>query len=196
MTARYRTDRLLSLDLELTCDDPSPQGWKAEIIQLGVVELDTVKLAITRSASYLVRPTDWNGITPFCTKLTGISKDSVKRQGRPFPEALATFRRTFGPGAKTIIGWGRDEVDIANACAMHGIPNPLEAGSYINIASVFRMLIGHPHNARMGLEDAMECLGLAWPGRQHDALVDATATAMVWCQIAQRVRAFDRDSSA
>jgi len=54
---------------------------------------------------------------------------------------------------------------------------------------LFRMLIANPCSSKMGLEDAMDCLGLAWPGRQHDALVDATATAMVWREMAIRMRA-------
>jgi len=71
MTApRYRTDRMLFIDLELTTDEPPPPGWKSEIIQLGVAELDTDTLEVGRTAAYLVRhhavlhPTDWNQPRP------------------------------------------------------------------------------------------------------------------------------------
>jgi len=188
MTApRYRTDRMLFIDLELTTDEPPPPGWKSEIIQLGVAELDTDTLEVGRTAAYLVRPKNWGGITPFCTQLTGISRDQVKANGRPWNEVVATFTRAFGPGAKTVIGWGRDDLDIAVACEEYGVENPVT--NYVNIAVLFRMLIGNPRTTRMGLEDAMRVLGLEWPGRQHDALVDATATAMVWREMCVKMRA-------
>jgi inhibitor of KinA sporulation pathway (predicted exonuclease) len=184
---RSTPSRILAIDLELTCDEPTPPDWKAEIIQLGVVELDTVSLEIGRTADWLARPRNWDGITPFCTSLTGITRDAVKDKGRPWPEVAATFRNTFGPANKVVLGWGRDDIDIAATCADYSIADPMAGCDYVNVAQLYRMLMGSG-SAKVGLEDAMDNLSLQWPGRQHDALVDARATAIVWAAMARRLR--------
>ena len=153
-------------------------------------------MTITRRTSYLVRPRNWAGITPFCTTLTGITVEQVKAKGRPWPEVARTIINVFGPGAKVVVGWGRDDVDIAVACEAYGIDNPLMGGGggYLNIASVIRILLGADRSGKMGLAEAMVALGLEWPGRQHDALVDAEATAMVWIAMAKAMRGVSTDN--
>jgi inhibitor of KinA sporulation pathway (predicted exonuclease) len=74
------------IDLEATCDyDPHPivdPALNAEIIEFPWVVLDTESLEVIHEERYYVRPDRLEGVTPYCTGLTGISKETVANSTR------------------------------------------------------------------------------------------------------------------
>ncbi|HEV7367563.1 exonuclease domain-containing protein [Arenibaculum sp.] len=104
----YRTDRLLVVDLELTCwDAPGPPpGEQADIIEIGIAEIDNETLEIARAGRYLVRPAR-SAVSPFCTGLTGIAPEELKRSARPFPEVRNAIVSDWAPRHKTWTAWGQ-----------------------------------------------------------------------------------------
>ncbi len=187
MRDAYRSDRLLVVDLELTCWDASepPAGQVPEPIEIGVVEIDTKALGITRSGRWLVRPRR-SELSPFCTALTGISAEEIGRQGRPFPEVCHAVAHGFGTARKTWAAWGLDILPLAEAARVHGTSSPF-SGSFLDLAQLFGMLAGT--SRRIGLEDALSALGCPFEGRRHSALDDARNAARVYLEIARRLRA-------
>lgn len=181
---RLRTDRLLVIDLELTCwpGDPPP-GHVAEIVEIGIVEVDTSTLEITRSGRYLVRPYR-SEVSAFCIDLTGLTTADL-RTARPFAEVANTIRKDFGTQSKTWCAWGTDNDAIDRDCEATGAQNPFSA-SYINLGHLWGLMTGTRH--RVALEDALSAARIELVGRLHSALDDATNTARLWIELSRSVR--------
>ncbi len=186
MRDSYRSDRLLVVDVELTCwETPEPPaGQIPEPIELAVVELDTKALRVARTGRWLLRPAR-SAVSPFCTELTGIEPGDLARRGRPFDEVARAVARDFGTARKTWASWGLDVVPLEAAAVRHGSPSPFGA-SFLDLAHLFGMLAGT--SRRIGLEDALAALGLVFEGRRHSALDDARNAARVYLDIARRLR--------
>ena len=174
--ARVRLDRMVVLDLEETCwDGEPPAGERAEIIEIGIAEvLLDGPARIGRTASLTVRPR-FSRISPFCTRLTGITPEAARR-GRPLGEAVATVRQEFGGAGKTWAAWGRDDIPLARDCAAVGVAPPAHGG-FVDIGALWAMLSGAERAE--GLKAALESLGLVFDGTQHRALDDAVNAARV-----------------
>jgi inhibitor of KinA sporulation pathway (predicted exonuclease) len=182
--SKLRRNRSLYLDCELTCWEGSPPaGMYPEIIQLGIVEVDTENLSITRKAAYYVRP-ELSTVSEYCTNLTGITQRHVDRQGRPFYEVYASMTKKFGTGTKVCFTWGDDESAIKEASAVDGL---LPRFNFINLSVIFALEMGI-ENA-LSLEDAINVTGGVFVGRAHDALVDAENTAELHMAMMLRTRA-------
>ena len=81
------------IDFEATCDfSPQPLVTveNSEIIEFPWVVLDTVTLEIVYERQIYVRPDYMDGITNYCTRLTGIKKEDCLN-GVPLRQAVAIF---------------------------------------------------------------------------------------------------------
>lgn len=185
MSRRIKLDRLLVVDLEMTCwDGAPPPGQVPEIIQIGVVEIDTSVLSIVRSDEYSVKP-QHSLISEYCTKLTGITPQANKKACRPFPEVANTIRKRFGPADKVWCAWGRDDLALADAQTAHR-SLPVFPGQFLNL-SLFISLIS-PEKRRIGVTDALALFGRDFEGRPHGALADALNTARIAMIILDAIR--------
>jgi inhibitor of KinA sporulation pathway (predicted exonuclease) len=166
-----RKDRTLYLDLELTCDDGllDPQHVP-DIIQIGIVEVDTQALEITREANYYVKTV--RPITAYCTNLTGITPELLKREGRPTLEVLNSLKKKFGPANKVTYAWGDDAVALASACTLHGVDYFF---NFVNLATEFGIISGQKES--LSLSAALSTLNSVFVGSPHNALDDARNTA-------------------
>jgi inhibitor of KinA sporulation pathway (predicted exonuclease) len=184
--ARIRRDRALYLDLEMTCweDGVVPEGFYAEIIQIGIVEVDTVSLKLTREGSYYVQPTV-SPVSEYCTQLTGITQRHVDRQGRPFYEVLNSIERKYGPKNKACFVWGDDQKAIEMTCDADEIVSPF--AHFMNLSLIFGIEMGVKESK--SLPDALTQMHDFFTGRQHDALVDAKNTANLHIAMMRRMRA-------
>jgi inhibitor of KinA sporulation pathway (predicted exonuclease) len=181
--SKLRRDRALYLDLEMTCwEGVSPDGMFPEIIQLGIVEVDTEELTVTRKAAYYVRP-DISSVSEYCTKLTGITQRHVDRQGRPFYEVYAAITKKFGVTTKACFTWGDDERAVKEAMAIDGL---LPRFHFINLSVLFALEMGI--EKALSLEAALAVMGTPFVGRAHDALVDAENTAELHMAMMRRTR--------
>lgn len=181
MGKHLSTERALYFDCELTCwEGAPPAGESPEIIEIGLVEADVLKLEITRKVRYYVRPLR-SRVSEFCTSLTGITQRILDKQGRRLGERLHSLQK-FGPGSKLCFTWGDDEDFLRWSC-MPG-------------TSPFRKMsdLGLRHQMETGLakaaslEAALAGAGLQFQGTPHRALVDAENTAIFHLDMIRKVR--------
>lgn len=184
--SNLRTGRALFIDVEMACwDGPNPAGMRNEIIEFGLVEVDTQKLVVLREGQYLVQPVAAE-ISAYCTTLTGISAEEVSRDGRPLGEVVRTMARHFGPARKPLLAWGDDWRCVQQDCEEVGCENPFPREAFTNIGHVGSLLWSGA--GRLGLDAARSLLGLEPPNGRHRALVDARATAHLYIAFATMAR--------
>jgi inhibitor of KinA sporulation pathway (predicted exonuclease) len=175
-------NRMLFVDVELTCwEGEPPAGERSEVIAFGIVDLRTDELKIRREKMYLVRP-QASAISPFCSTLTGITPKEADA-APPLPEVVRTIRKTFGQS--DWCAWGRDDALIGESCARTGAELPF-LGGFHDMAAQVRGLLGLTY--RLGLDEALQRLGLDWEGPPHEALADARNLARLFVALAQRLR--------
>lgn len=181
--------RVLVLDLEMQCWlGPPPEGLANDIIQIGIVELDLEALAPCRERCLYIRPQRCE-ISPFCTELTGITPEIIRKHGRRFGEALNTIIKEFGPGNKLCLTWGKDRRAIERACLEAEVLNPFD---FVDLSSFYAAAQGAKRN--VSIEDALKSYGLSFVGRAHDALVDARNTGEVYLEMLRRFRDYEGES--
>lgn len=186
MSTSLRLDRLLFVDLELTCWKGAPPfGEESEIIEIGLAEVDPAALAITRSGRYLVRPKT-SRVSDFCAELTGISQDDVRRRGRPLAEVFGSLRKDWGTARKAWYAWGADRILLDEAVARQGLEGHPFSPGFFDLAQMYATLRGCP--SRVSLEDAMAREGLEEQGPRHSGEVDAIDAARVWMTLARCLR--------
>lgn len=185
-TNKTRRDRYLILDLECACwEDEVPEGMRNDIISVGLVEIDTRQREIVREAEYFIRPRN-AVISEFCTSLTGITTEHLRKHGRPFPEVMRSLHKEFGVGNKVWMAWGDDRDVLRSDCRHHRIEMPF-SDDYVNLSAVLGFAFGR--HKKFGLRRAMQAVGLEFEGRQHSALADARNTARLWMTVARTMSA-------
>lgn len=181
-----RRDRILFVDVEMTCwDGPPPLGESPEIIEFGLAEVDVSTLEVTRSVSLLVRPAR-SRVSAYCEALTGISEKSLRAKGRPLREVVATMRKNWGTGSKAWMAWGSDRRAVDRDCAAVDVDTPFSA-SFHDLGLQFGLMLGS--SGGIGLEDAIGLLGVERHGNAHSGEGDAVTTAIAWIAMAREARA-------
>lgn len=182
MAAMTNFNRLLCVDLEMTCwEGAPPEGEVAEMIALGIVDLRTDSLEIRREKLYLIKP-QLSRISPFCSTLTGITPKEVER-APPLPDVLRSVRKTFAQG--DWCAWGHDDELIRACCDRSGAAFPFP-GRFHDLAAQVRLLFGLTY--RLGLDEALARFGLDFEGQPHDALADARNLARLHMEISRHLR--------
>jgi Inhibitor of the KinA pathway to sporulation, predicted exonuclease len=181
-----RDDRILFIDVEMTCwSGAPPEGQRSEVIEIGVAELDLDTLEVVRSQSYLVQPV-FSRISEYCTELTGIAVDDVRRRGRPLKEVASRLQKDFGTRSKQWLSWGPDRRALERDFAEKGIPFCFSA-AFVDMGLEFKHSLGQSRS--IGLTRAMQLYGLERTGRIHSGEGDAIDTALLWAEMARRRRA-------
>lgn len=187
MAGRTRLDRLVVIDLEMTCweADPPP-GQQSDVISIGAVELvlDEQEPRLGRTFERLVKP-ERSDVSDFCTRLTGLTP-AMLRRAPSFIEACSALNRTLGGSSKSWGGWGDDRTALLEGAARHGITPPLE-GPYIDLGALWGMLMGAQRS--IGLRQALSMQGLEFDGTPHRALSDAVNAARIVSGVATTLRA-------
>lgn len=182
---KVRRDRILFLDVEMTCwEGPAPEGQVQEIIEFGLAEVDVPSLALVRTASFLVRP-ESSTVSPFCERLTGITAERLKKEGRWLSEVLATMKKEFGTQSKAWMSWGADRRAVMADCERKSAPNPFSE-AFHDVGMQFSLMTGA--SASVGMQEAAAMLGVALEGRHHSGVDDAAQTAHIWMELAARLR--------
>lgn len=182
---RVRRDRILFVDLELTCwEDSPPPGEFPEIIEIGLAEVDAEALVVTRTGSCLVRP-EHSSVSAYCERLTGLSAERLRRHGRPLREAFASMRREWGTASKPWMAWGSDRRAVLADCERKRCADPF-SDSFHDIGMQFTLLAGF--RAGVGLRQASRLLGVPCEGREHSGMDDAAQAALAWTALARIVR--------
>lgn len=185
---------MLVVDLECTCGlgVPNEQAIQ-EIIEVGMSRIDAAGSDPSPGVSYYVRPVT-TPINKFCTRLTGITPDTVK--GRPiFEDAVIELKAIVrSHGSTAWASWGEfDHQAIERQCERLGVPNPFEGVVHVNLKPLLSPIISRltgvalPRGAHagIGLKSALKMLGMEFAGRPHSGADDAYNAARI-CSHVQR----------
>ena len=174
---RIKQNRILFVDLELTCwEGEPPSGESPEIIRIAVVEKRTDKIPREgRSTDLMVRPVR-SHVSEYCTQLTGITPEDARR-GRPFTEVCAGLRRDFGSVSTTWAAWGDDRTVLEEHCIREKCNMPF-AGPYIDVGTLWSLITGA--SSSTGLISALKQAGMEFEGIPHRPLDDALNAARIF----------------
>jgi inhibitor of KinA sporulation pathway (predicted exonuclease) len=179
-------DNLLIIDFEATCEDPPPEGYHFQIIEIGAAwvspsgeVLDTFETLLRADQA----------LSAFCTELTTITQ-AQSDSGLSFPEAsiaLAEFASRFPSGTWASWGFG-DRKMIERDSAYHGVKNPLEGWAHRNLKLEYHEAKPKKRKQKQhaGMRRAMIELGIELDGAHHRALPDVLNIAKVFAERARR----------
>lgn len=183
----------LVIDFEATCwsSRPSPPS---EIIEFPAVLLDSQTFSVLPDPFHeYVQPIEEPHLSPFCRELTGITQQQVEASP-PLGSVLLSFsswlRRQIAkynlsfaaesrPGAENlcaVVTWTDWDLNICldKECSRKQLRKPSCLEAWVDIKCIYSKFYGRKPQ---GLNGALQQLGLAFEGRQHSGLCDATNTA-------------------
>jgi len=148
-------------------------GEFREVVQIGAVKLDADSFSPLAEFDVLVRPRINSVLSPYFQNLTGITGESVARQGVDFAAAYARFLEFAGEGP--IAAFGHDERVLEDNIRLYGMKGA-------RALPVFHDLRGWFAVQGMDLRGMLSCdvgpaLGLPFAGQTHNALNDARSIA-------------------
>ena len=126
--------------------------------------------------SIIVKP-QYSKINDFCTKLTSLTPEFVKKYGLDFPSACNRLRKYFGPKNRIWASWGDyDRRMFSDQCNQTAVKYPFGA-THWNIKSIHG--IKNKLQREIGLGSAVRMAGLEFEGSAHRGVDDAYNTARV-----------------
>ncbi len=174
--------RIIVVDIEATCwETREEQGDRPnEIIEIGICELNLRTLEIIEPDSYVVKPR-FTDVSPFCTQLTGWTKEQIN-EGGDIADTLKAIREDYGFDRDTLwCSYGEfDRIKLgaegrASVGGLYGIhrnDNPFaRARSHLNIKTLFALRRGLRDEVAM--DKALNIAKLNLVGRHHNGADDA-----------------------
>ncbi|MEI9991059.1 MAG: 3'-5' exonuclease [Rhizomicrobium sp.] len=166
-------------DLEFTAWEGSMRhrwlrpGEFKEVVQIGAVKVDPLSLAVRDTFSVFVRPRINPRLSPYLERLTGITTQILREQGRDFADAYEAFL-DFAGGA-VCAAFGRDEVVFEENRRLYGLGAPARTPEFRDL---------HPWFRANGIDtcglhscDIGPSLGVPFEGQPHNALADSLSVA-------------------
>lgn len=183
---------LIIIDFEATCDfapNPLVRFDTSEIIEFPWVVLDTITGNIVHENRFYIKPDLMDGVTNYCTNLTGITKDQCKK-GISLKSAIQkfdTFIREklfpFGENNFRIVTdsiWDL-QVQLREECRRKNIPLEWWYADYFDLREEFRHF--YPWfgflKRNPPLYIMLNAFGLEFIGRHHSGLDDCKSIAQV-----------------
>ena len=169
-----RMDQIVVIDVESTCwSAQPPAGQTSEIIEIGVCTLDIASGNRLQRRDILVRP-ERSSVSTFCTQLTTLTQDRVE-EGILFADACSVLKEKYLTRERVWASYGDyDRTMFSSQCEALGIDYPF-GKRHINIKTLFALIHALPHE--IGMDAALEMLGLPLEGTHHRADDDAWNTA-------------------
>ncbi|MGL5348044.1 MAG: exonuclease domain-containing protein [Peptostreptococcaceae bacterium] len=153
-----------------------------EIIQIGAIKLDSHFNMIDTFNSY-VKPEIYKQIHPFVSKMTSITLDTVK-DAPSFPQVYKEFKKFIGSKKPILCVWGTGDLkELYRNITFYDLPFKTLPKSYINIQHYASIYFNNPAGKSIGLQNAIQVLGLEQDKSYHNALNDAYYTAQVFIKI-------------
>lgn len=157
-------------------------GEFREVVQIGAVKLDADSFAPLAEFDVLVRPRINSVLSPYFQKLTGITGESVARQGMDFAAAYARFLEFAGEGP--IAAFGHDERVLEDNIRLYGMKGARALPVFYDLRGWFAVQGMDPRG--MLSCDVGPALGLPFAGQTHNALNDARSIAGAMQAMASR----------
>jgi len=178
----------VAMDLEATCDycpNPKVTSRTAEIIEFPWIVIDTVTLEIINERQIYVRPDDIEGVTSYATKLTGISKEMLRKKGN-LNSAIAQFEEfvkenNFQSDFRIVTDGIWDlQVQLYKETQEKGIKTDWYFRDYFDLKAEFvKFLPWFPQTYRPRLNDMLRALNLPFIGKPHKGLDDSKNIAQI-----------------
>ena len=180
-------DYFLVLDFEATCEDKTKMKPQ-EIIEFPVLKVNAQTMTVESTFHTYVQPTAHPVLTPFCTKLTGITQEMV--DGQPvLEEVLKEFHKwmsTSGlldPGVNccfvTCGDWDLKTM-LPSQCKHFRLPIPHYFRRWVNVKRIFEAATGQKAKGMVGM---LEYLGLQLEGRHHSWIDDSRNIARILAKL-------------
>ncbi len=157
-----------------TWEGAQERDWKGpgefrEIIQIGALRVSGPNFLEKGQFLIHVKPKANPMLSEYCKALTGITQDTIDREGISFPKAIASFFQWSQHD--TLHCYGKDSSVLKENCALHGIPFPFGDDRFVNIREIVR---GYGVDDTKYMSSTLvEAFGGAITRRGHDALNDA-----------------------
>jgi inhibitor of KinA sporulation pathway (predicted exonuclease) len=164
----------LVYDLEFTAWEGSMAnrwlrpGEFTELVQIGAVRVNAETFAVEAEMDVLVRPRINPVLSDYFTKLTGITNDDVAMHGIDFADAYRAFLEFAG--SCTTMAFGTDNLIFEDNIRLYGLRRVGALPPFINLRPWFNA--NGIATAKLHSCDVGPALGIAFEGRQHNALAD------------------------
>jgi len=179
--------RLLVIDIESTCWEPpntKPHNEIQEIIEVGIAEVDIKELRIIHNEGLLVKPA-LSKVSAFCTKLTTLTQEQVDK-GISYKEVCNQLERVYNSPNVTWASWGDfDRKQFQKDSNIKTVRYPF-GPRHINIKNLFSVIYGL--DKELGLDAALEYLGMKLEGTHHRGVDDARNIAKVFLHLLKHSR--------
>lgn len=181
-----KIDYYLVLDFEATCEE-NKQIKPQEIIEFPVLKVNSSTMETEATFHSYVQPTARPTLTPFCTKLTGITQDMVNGQ----PSLLEVLRMFDEWMTKENL---KDNVNICfvtcgdwdlktmlpGQCKHLGVDVPPYFKKWVNIKKAFTNITSIRARDMVHMLDK---LGLTLDGRHHSGIDDSKNIAKILIEL-------------
>jgi inhibitor of KinA sporulation pathway (predicted exonuclease) len=166
----------LSLDLELNQPTES-------IIQVGAAVFDIFSGEIKETIRVYVSLPSSEELSPFITKLTGITKEDLETKGVSLKEAYKNLvnLHTKYSCQKNLITWGGGDSQLLERDLRLLAEDQYAFGRrWIDVKTAHQFYcMRHGISTRGGLAKSLTRVGLRFKGKKHDAMDDAINTALL-----------------
>ena len=188
-TSAAHIEYYLVLDFEATCDEaktPKPQ----EIIEFPVLKVNATTMETEATFHTYVQPTAHPTLTPFCTRLTGITQEMVN--GKPsllevlnmFDQWMTTenLKDNANICFVTCGDWDLKTM-LPGQCEYLERPVPPYFKKWMNIKKAFSNITG---SKAVSMVSMLQKLGLTLEGRHHSGIDDSKNIAKILKVLAKR----------
>lgn len=178
-----RLDQIIVIDIEATCwDHTPPEGQEREIIEIGVCTLDVQSGERLDKESILVRP-EHSTVSEFCTQLTTLTQEQVEH-GLTFSQACWLLRKRYKTRQRVWASYGDyDRRMFKTQCEARQVRYPFNS-THMNVKSLFAVMM--KLECEIGLEQAMQTMGIPMEGTHHRGHDDAWNTALILSHLLRR----------
>lgn len=179
-----KLDKIIVVDLESACwRGTPPPGQMNEIIEIGIVTIETKSLSIIDKDSYIIKP-KFSKISDFCTQLTSITQEMVD-QGQDFEDICSKISIKYNTKSRIWASYGEyDKNHLKNICNFFDVKYPF-SDMHWNIKTMASIFYGFPE---MGLDKLLNKLNIKMEGRHHRGSDDAYNIAKILIDILSKGR--------
>ncbi|MGX4599260.1 exonuclease domain-containing protein [Faecalimicrobium sp. JNUCC 81] len=153
-----------------------------EIVQIGAIKLDS-SFNIIDTFNSFIKPEIYKGIHPFVGKMTGITMKDVS-DAPGFVQVYKDFKKFISSKEPILCVWGTGDLkELYRNIKYYDLPSKSLPKEYINIQQHASKHFNNPVGKSIGLQNAINILGVTQEKSYHNALNDAYYTAQVFMRI-------------
>jgi len=171
---------LIVIDMEFNAQEEPHIVWEDQIIEIGAVYINRfLDMSTIQTFHRVIKHPQ--ALTPFITKLTGITQEEVDTQGMPLEQAFKEFAQWVETFHKrtVLVGWGSDAWEISKQMFDKGLPLKLKCWNGKIIMDWETAMYEKNNGGKNGLKALMGAWKVEWDhtyGAQHRALADSFNT--------------------